>query len=192
MPEPGQEEPFLFGSFFPVSAPHPSIRPSIPLCCPTAFSRDFFSLVFFPFPEIQLQPDKLAGALGLFSSSAHTDRHQPQLLECGPDRVLRSPVQEPSLAPLEPPKQLHTSGANLAPLQRLLAFAPPVCLSVCLSALPGNPGLWRRCLVPRYIICPARSTWRDKHAQRMLNGYVSLGRGESACCTCGRRAQSNT
>lgn len=43
MPKPGQEDPFLFGSFFPISDPHPNIHPSVTLHCPTVFPQDFFS-----------------------------------------------------------------------------------------------------------------------------------------------------
>lgn len=126
MPKPGQEDPFLFGSFFPISDPHPNIHASVTLHCPTVFPQDFFfplSPSRFPFPELQLQPDYLAGAPGLLSSSPRASRDQPQFLEYRSDHVMGSPVSEPPVGPHEHPQQLHTSHATLAPLQCLLAFA---------------------------------------------------------------------
>lgn len=48
MPKPGQEDPFLFGSFFPISDPHPNVHPSVTLHCPTVFPQDFFSPCLYP------------------------------------------------------------------------------------------------------------------------------------------------
>ena len=125
-------------------------------------SHSFFSgfvfsglLSLFSFPEIQLQPDNLAGALLLFSSNPCASRDRPPLSEI----QVRSRHGISSF--LNPHEHPDTLGANLALLQWLLGFAAFICLSLPWKHMPFG----RKCLIHCYIVCTLHNTWHGKYAQ---------------------------
>lgn len=87
--------PILVWFFLPHQRPPPQHTSFSNPPLSHSFSSGFFfplSPYRFPFPELQLQPDYLAGAPGLLSPSPRASRDQPQFLEYRSDHVMGSPV----------------------------------------------------------------------------------------------------